>query len=92
MSSPHEWGCFLRLHDDGDRDVVFPTRVGVFLEHFVVDRNHHGLPHTSGGVSTPACRGQTICPSSPHEWGCFSRRHPRRVPANVFPTRVGVFP
>ena len=91
QSSPRSWGCFLIHIEDGKRDVVFPTLVGVFLP--VNDTFHRcgRLPHARGGVSDGGYVPVMSNESSPRSWGCFL------VPAAVcrcwlvFPTLVGVF-
>ena len=49
------------------------------------------LPHARGGVSTLLWYGETVEPSSPRSWGCFSTGRGRTPTATVFPTLVGVF-
>ena len=52
-SSPHPWGCFHTFANFMKFVKVFPTPVGVFLEHFVDLTLEFYLPHTRGGVSIP---------------------------------------
>ena len=91
LSSPHAWGCFLdALYPKFFID-VFPTCVGVFplCDHprvIVI-----GLPHMRGGVSFAARLKLHAIGSSPHAWGCFSRKVNSICKNNVFPTCVGVF-
>ena len=50
------------------------------------------LPHARGGVSV-GFRADSISPqSSPRPWGCFQVTRTLRLPDDVFPTPVGVFP
>ena len=91
-SSPHAWGCFSTISTLGYREIVFPTRVGVFLVSGLWLGSRFGLPHTRGGVSV--WNRAVLCDdlSSPHAWGCFCVAIRLTKLGFVFPTRVGVFP
>ena len=71
LSSPHAWGCFPDQLDEEFKDLVFPTRVGVFLLQSADDISQLSLPHTRGGVSKTASSLSGVARSSPHAWGCF---------------------
>ena len=71
---------------------VFPTPVGVFLDHGFGTRGFQRLPHARGGVSIPAPLRPAPLPSSPRPWGCFSAERGIEYGVIVFPTPVGVFP
>ena len=91
-SSPHPWGCFFPGLISNQRDIVFPTPVGVFLAARSGPYGVVCLPHTRGGVSVCRVDDAYGPRSSPHPWGCF-RLEARIWPAEaVFPTPVGVFP
>ena len=90
-SSPHTWGCFFGLAHARLDESVFPTHVGVFLQHVKRIQVDAGLPHTRGGVSCTRKNKGVPMLSSPHTWGCFrGQRGPERFQL-VFPTHVGVF-
>ena len=91
LSSPHAWGCFHLALVVLALVLVFPTRVGVFLLPRRKGKARYCLPHTRGGVSDEARNPAQIAWSSPHAWGCFLIHAPAQPPAQVFPTRVGVF-
>ena len=90
-SSPREWGCFRSRAGLEPAQLVFPTRVGVFLLTMRCGFLPSSLPHASGGVSSPELRDAVGRESSPREWGCFYRRLLDEESVPVFPTRVGVF-
>ena len=50
-SSPRPWGCFQERLDVCPGQRVFPTPVGVFLEHPQRPTHFESLPHARGGVS-----------------------------------------
>ncbi len=50
-SSPREWGCFYFQSLQGDRQTVFPARVGVFPDLDAKLDAKISLPRASGGVS-----------------------------------------
>ena len=50
------------------------------------------LPHTRGGVSKIDIHVHFKNQSSPHPWGCFSKKGGSLGKNAVFPTPVGVFP
>ena len=91
VSSPRAWGCFLLLLALHRIQLVFPTRVGVFLRGPYVVGSERGLPHARGGVSTAAMAMIMGFMSSPRAWGCFRTRPRTTLTRLVFPTRVGVF-
>ncbi len=91
MSSPPAWGCFYSHIVRNIPDIVFPTRVGVFLPEEKGQKNLYCLPHPRGGVSyydVPSYFGKL---SSPPAWGCFYGGVGDLYGHGVFPTRVGVF-
>ena len=71
---------------------VFPTPVGVFLEHFVDLTLEFYLPHARGGVSTVTIFRSWVDVSSPRPWGCFRQTSVQDHCLSIFPTPVGVFP
>ena len=92
LSSPRQWGCFLKISWRRTGWRVFPTPVGVFLVGTSGLLDIVCLPHASGGVSNrPRPRPETD-ESSPRQWGCFLDSHAIHLRGNVFPTPVGVFP
>ncbi len=90
-SSPRAWGCFRSTARAGRRDIVFPTRVGVFPEHSAGQDLRKRLPHARGGVSKMFQDLWEFAASSPRAWGCFLYQSMAGLPEYVFPTRVGVF-
>ena len=91
-SSPRAWGCFLRRGPGFCRVRVFPTCVGVFPGHKVLNRLSRGLPHVRGGVSVDFIDVEEPIQSSPRAWGCFWNGRRQKLGYMVFPTCVGVFP
>ena len=73
-------------------DIVFPTRVGVFLLYISLSYRQKSLPHPRGGVSGISDAFAQLGKSSPPAWGCFRPRLRGTSRGTVFPTRVGVFP
>ena len=90
-SSPRVWGCFLCFVPQQIVVCVFPTRVGVFLNHLQIYLDRECLPHACGGVSVRCAVTYQSGLSSPRVWGCFSFRAVHGSWKTVFPTRVGVF-
>ena len=90
--SPRPWGCFYWASRIRHATDVFPTSVGVFLDHVRARRGEPGVPHVRGGVSytTGVFSIQVTC--SPRPWGCFSKTTKSQSGSPVFPTSVGVFP
>ncbi len=72
VSSPRPWGCFRRGILWTVYDGVFPTPVGVFLLHQLVNPLPDRLPHARGGVSRGKPKADRVEMSSPRPWGCFS--------------------
>ena len=91
-SSPRAWGCFFDLYKSATSYVVFPTRVGVFLQSRLTFPINMSLPHARGGVSRQGRMSRAGEMSSPRAWGCFPFRQTDSAIDCVFPTRVGVFP
>ena len=71
--------------------VVFPTRVGVFLVQYHTTPACRCLPHARGGVSFGQAPTPNTIKSSPRAWGCFLEFIGLARETRVFPTRVGVF-
>ena len=90
-SSPRVWGCFFISSRPVPQEVVFPTRVGVFLTKAGDRLTIRRLPHACGGVSTVLTSFLDLATSSPRVWGCFSGQNHIMFGLSVFPTRVGVF-
>ena len=92
LSSPRTWGCFSPRFGPARTCRVFPTHVGVFLNHEPALYVYDSLPHARGGVSHEK-RGHDSTPrSSPRTWGCFYKIIMGQSDLRVFPTHVGVFP
>ena len=91
MSSPRTWGCFCFVDSLFGQVSVFPTHVGVFLEHDIGFPIVACLPHARGGVSRSTSEKATGVQSSPRTWGCFRGIVPCRISLWVFPAHVGVF-
>ncbi len=89
--SPRVWGCFHHASPLNDHPIVFPTRVGVFLENHPSGRASIGIPHACGGVSYCGVTRRCEQRYSPRVWGCFFQLHIQNSCVTVFPTRVGVF-
>ena len=56
LSSPRAWGCFYQPGGFPEKDLVFPTCVGVFPLGIGFVGLAEGLPHVRGGVSD--CSGK----------------------------------
>ena len=89
--SPLTWGCSGTLRGEYVRDFVFPTHVGMFLQHVGGVGDSLRFPHSRGDVPTSAVfrkNGQTF---SPLTWGCSDGRSRPPHEEVVFPTHVGMF-
>ena len=86
------WGCFHTGLAERVAVVVFPTRVGVFLNDNTEVPKAESLPHACGGVSDEIKKLLDLRKSSPRVWGCFLLCTDAQRALTVFPTRVGVFP
>ncbi len=84
------WGCFQAAFFHLFGEIVFPTRVGVFLVSAPVKICTYSLPHACGGVSEPVSSATFSFMSSPHMWGCFSLIETAQLVEQVFPTHVGL--
>ena len=91
VSSPRPWGCFQATALAANQAAVFPTPVGVFLQHMEQPLVYGSLPHARGGVSLSDRLVIPYASSSPRPWGCFPWIDERVFPYTVFPTPVGVF-
>ena len=90
-SSPRVWGCFFILPPRQPGKRVFPTCVGVFLDHLRGVYDIFRLPHVCGGVSDDEILARLTLWSSPRVWGCFLTDLKANEISMVFPTCVGVF-
>ena len=67
--SPHAWGWTEILNRTVDRDIVFPTRVGMDrVPEYVITRPQ-GIPHTRGDGPQIRVLSFLILEYSPHAWG-----------------------
>jgi len=89
--SPRPWGCFQAFVQRRHRARVFPTPVGVFLNHTTVSNQHCSIPHARGGVSHLEAMRRVAAWYSPRPWGCFWFESLGKCDKPVFPTPVGVF-
>ena len=91
MFSPRRWGCFHGGRPRGDRQLVFPTQVGMFPSSCFLPSDPVGFPHAGGDVSTYNPNHVAPPEFSPRRWGCFQRLHAHGLRYSVFPTQVGMF-
>ncbi len=91
-SSPHTWGCPHPSQQGQVSNPLFPTHVGVSLTDFELYCWLRTLPHTRGGVPSRRTQGSHHLSSSPHTWGCPSKRLSFWDRYRLFPTHVGVSP
>ena len=91
LSSPQAWGCFCLSYIRGECLSVFPTGVGMFLQHSARYLPFRGLPHRRGDVSFSHSSKMPLSSSSPQAWGCFRLGKCNQQNLAVFPTGVGMF-
>ena len=69
--SPRRWGCFYATRLGCINLSVFPTQVGMFLDHALCFVERPRFPHAGGDVSGAMSRNEIRRLFSPRRWGCF---------------------
>ena len=88
LSSPRMWGCTLS-QTDYLFIVIFPTHVGVYLQHEKSCWVFIYLPHARGGVPSEHPLEYDLFVSSPRMWECAGMSDSLQSTIAIFPTHVG---